>query len=512
MALFIKHGDTLMEFSTATNGEATCAENGFRLHSYYNPSKEAERFCSSAECLFVPRYVLVTEPALSYCVAFLKEKFRNAVLCCIRFSREFEASNSKWDKVFYACGNSQGRNPLLEEELFNFMGDEGISACLFLSWKPSENPFKELYEFSWDAIKKAVLKSRSVLATRTFFSKRWTKNALRFSMFCKKNAFIKNGTSDIVVCASGPSLKADIPFLKKYRERFFLIAVSSALSPLIYNGITPDLCISTDGGYWAKLHLVPLCASKKIPLALPGEASCFASILESASIIPLFYGDGCSEEILKDSGYTGHSAFRNGSVSGTAAYFALSITSGKVFYCGLDLSFSKGFSHIQPNELETRNAATDCRTSTAETRSCLSQINKTSINIYRNWFSSNDFFGRIYRLVETYKHEAELGKIRDVDWSFFDEQTLDYKNREFPQVNEIEKPFDSGQRINFLRDVVIKNISNPEWIKNALPAEVISLERLKDSSKKEMAEKKLQEGMKIFFCDIMKALGKNVAI
>ena len=95
---------------------------------------------------------------------------------------------------------------------------------------------------------------------------------------------------------------------------------------------------------------------------------------------------------------------------------------------------------------------------------------------------------------------------------FFDEQTLDYKNREFPQVNEIEKPFDSGQRINFLRDVVIKNISNPEWIKNALPAEVISLERLKDSSKKEMAEKKLQEGMKIFFCDIMKALGKNVAI
>ena len=83
----------LMEVSTATNGETTCTENGFRLHSSYNPSKEAERFCNTVDCSFHPRYVLVTEPALSYCVPFLKKKFSNAILCCIRFSKEFESTN-----------------------------------------------------------------------------------------------------------------------------------------------------------------------------------------------------------------------------------------------------------------------------------------------------------------------------------------------------------------------------------------------------------------------------------
>ena len=138
-------------------------------------------------------------------------------------------------------------------------------------------------------------------------------------------------------------------------------------------------------------------------------------LLENTEIIPIFYGDGCSEEILKASGYSGHSAFRNGSVSGTAAYFSLSITSGKIFYCGLDLSFSKGFSHTQPNELEKRNSIFDNRTHTSETRNFSSEINTVSINIYKNWFSSNDFFGRIFRLSDNFKYDSELGKIKDVN-------------------------------------------------------------------------------------------------
>ena len=59
---------------------------------------------------------------------------------------------------------------------------------------------------------------------------------------------------------------------------------------------------------------------------------------------------------------------------------------------------------------------------------------------------------------------------------------------------------------------MIRNITNPEWIKNALPAEAIALERCKNLFEKEKIEKRIQEGMKKFFCDIMKALGRNVAI
>ena len=190
----------------------------------------------------------------------------------------------------------------------------------------------------------------------------------------------------------------------------------------------------------------------------------------------------------------------------------MSITSGKIFYCGLDLSFSKGFSHTQPNELEKRNSIFDNRTHTSETRNFSSEINTVSINIYKNWFSSNDFFGRIFRLSDNFKYDSELGKIKDVDWTFFEKQTFDFKSKTKPQIIETQNIFNKEQRINFLRDIVIRNISNPEWIKNALPAEAIALERCKNLCEKEKIEKRIQEGMKKFFCDIMKALGRNVAI
>ncbi|MGN0730086.1 6-hydroxymethylpterin diphosphokinase MptE-like protein [Treponema sp.] len=500
-----------MEFSTARNGERTCCENGFQLHSLYNPTKEAERFCENIECNFNPHYLLVTEPALSYCSSFLRKKFSGAILCCVRFSMDFSSTDECWDKVFHASGEDGKKNTRLEEEIFSFMGDEGISACLFLSWKPSEKAFKELHEFTWNEIKSAVLKSRAVLATRTFFSKRWTRNAIRFSLFTEKTARIQKGTADIVVCASGPSLMQNIPFLKKNRDKFFLIAVSSAAAPLVHYGIEPDLCISTDGGYWAKLHLAPLCALKNIPLALPGEASCFASILCNSAVVPLFYGDGCSEEILKGSGYQGLSAVRNGSVSGTAALLALSLTEGNVFYCGLDLAYTKGFAHVQPNELEKRNAAAENRINTAETRIAACEINAASIAIYRNWFSSFDFQGRIYRLSDHFYYSSRLGKIEDVSWDFFEKRNS-ASGKKMPEIIKSESHFSREKRMNLLRDIIITNMSNPEWIKNALPSETVALERCRTPEETEEQRKKIQEKMKIFFCDIMGALGKGTAI
>ena len=254
-------------FKDTPNGEQACSCNNVRLHSFYNPSKEAERFAETAECQFSPSFILVTEPALSYCVPFLKKRFPNAKLFCIRFTKGFEQSNSKWNKVFYTESNDGTPNKNLSEEIFSTMGEEGIASCLFLSWKASDQAFPETSNYAWDQIKKAVLKSRSVLGTRNYFATRWTKNALRFSLFTKKTATINKGTSDILICASGPSLYSSISFIKKYRKRFFLVAVSSALTPLIHNGIVPDLCISTDGGYYAKKHISFALNRSNIPLA-----------------------------------------------------------------------------------------------------------------------------------------------------------------------------------------------------------------------------------------------------
>lgn len=500
-----------LHFETASDGELSCTAGKFRLHSSYNPSREAERFANSAECSFNPRYILVSGPALSYCAGFLKKRFPGATLCCIRYSSEFHGTDTKWNAVFYAFDKTapEKENAQLSEELFACMGDEGIASCLFLSWKPSELPFKKLNDFAWKEIKKAALKSRSVLATRAYFSRRWARNALRFSLFVKNTAVLLHGTSAAAVCASGPSLKQSIPFIKKFRERFFLIAVSSALSALCRYGISPDLCISTDGGYWAKLHLSFALKNSRIPLALPGEGACFASILSKTPVIPLYYGDGCSQAILQGMNYQGMKAFRNGSVSGTAALLALSLTEGPVFFCGLDLCASKGFFHIQPNELDTKDALSDSRLHTAETRAASAVTGSSSTKIYRSWFSSADFGGRLFRLSDNCKYSSPLGKTADINWNDFERMTEDFRSRRKPSVAEIKTEFNSSERKERLRIIARQNCSNPEWIKSALPAESIMQERAKGTAHEAEVNKKIAAGMELFYDDMLNALGRK---
>lgn len=495
-------------FKDTPNGEQACSCNNVRLHSFYNPSKEAERFAETAECQFSPSFILVTEPALSYCVPFLKKRFPNAKLYCIRFTKGFEQSNSKWNKVFYAESNDGTPNKNLSEEIFSTMGEEGIASCLFLSWKASDQAFPENSNYAWDQIKKAVLKSRSVLGTRNYFATRWTKNALRFSLFTKKTATINKGTSDILICASGPSLYSSISFIKKYRNRFFLVAVSSALTPLIHNGIVPDLCISTDGGYYAKKHISFALNRSNIPLALPGEGSSYASIIDSTTIVPLYYGDGTSEDILMESGFKGLKAVRNGSVSGTALYLAMNLTTGNIYYCGLDLAFSKGFVHTQPNELEKNDARFDCRLRTTETRISSAVLNKGSIDIYRSWFSSTDFHGRVFRLSNKFSFEYDLGEIPDIDWNDFETKTKDFESKIKPGIIETEAENIKTDKIKKLKEICQKNSMNREWIHNAVPSEAVVMERSQGTASYDEAKNIVEEGMKKFLQDITRAIEK----
>ncbi|MCQ2240605.1 6-hydroxymethylpterin diphosphokinase MptE-like protein [Treponema sp.] len=494
-------------YKDTPNGEVACSCNNVRLHSFYNPSKEAERFVLSAECQFNPSYILITEPAISYAVPYLKIRFPKAKICCIRFCNDFDNWNKSFDKIFYAQDNGC-KNQNLSEEIFNYMGDEGTAACLFLAWKASDQAFPDISKFAWDEIKKSVIKSRSILGTRDFFAKRWAKNALRFALFTGKTASIKKGTSDILICASGPSLYGSMEYIKEFRDRFFLIAVSSALSPLIKNGIIPDLCISTDGGFYAKRHISFALKKNRIPLSLPGEGSCFGTIMNEVSIVPLLYGDGISEDILKESGFSGLKAVRNGSVSGTALYLAMNITEGNIYYCGLDLAFSKGFVHTQPNELEICDGRFDGRLRTTETRISASILNKGSIDIYRSWFSSTDFNGRAFRLSRNFNYGNNLGDIRDVNWDFFKENTKNFSSRKKPEIIELKTEKSDNVSVEKLKKICSKNSGSSQWIHNAVPSEAVVMDRTTGTKFHDDSKRKVEKGMKEFLADITRAIEK----
>lgn len=492
-------------FTKSANGEATCSFNSIRLHSAYNPSREAERFVQNVKCDFNPKYILITGAALSYCAVYFRKYFPSALLCTIQFSEDFKPTEKLWNKTFYTTQNDIP----LSEQIFSYMGEEGVVSCFFTAWQPSEKAFPKEHELAWKQIKMSVLKSRNVLATRSFFAKRWVKNTMKFFIALKNINILKKGSSPIIVCASGPSLKTSLPFLSKYRDRYFLIAVSSALYPLVENNIIPDLCISTDGGYWAKHHLAhALVNNTEIPIALSPESACFSKILQSSKIIPLSYGDGISESFIYDQHTPSMPAYRNGTVSGTAAQFALSATDGNVFFCGLDLAPVNGYAHTQPNELEIFNMKSDNRLHTLETRIYPSTRPSASLNIYRSWFATSNFEGRLFRLSDNYKYRNKLGAIEDVNWDFFDNNTQDSSNSK-PEFYQSEYDRDIKERYIQIKKTIDLNIKKAEWIREAVPADYIVYERSLGMDSEESAAKKVQSDMQTFYKDIMRVFPKE---
>ena len=141
-------------------------------------------------------------------------------------------------------------------------------------------------------------------------------------------------------CAAGPSLDKNIQLLKTARKNFFLIAVATALKPLLHNGIQPDVVFSIDpddltinsfdflnesGKYWLVYNpAVP----KAITDEFPGSRLAFDSQVFLA------------EWFIRETGGKGGLG-KVTSVAHSAVQFAQYLGCSPIIMVGQDLSFSK---------------------------------------------------------------------------------------------------------------------------------------------------------------------------
>lgn len=485
----------MLNFENSRTGDLTCSFQGRYLHSKYNPQNEGEKFAQNIEADFSPSCLFILEPALSYSAPFLKKKFPEAEICAIRFTEAFSKSDSLWDKVFYLHKNQIP----LSEQLFNTFGEEKLCASLTFDWAPSKQVFAEDNMEAWKEIKTAIIKARNVITTRAYFSKRWLKNALIFAQNVTHTYKIKKGKAPILLTASGPSLESSIPFIKAFRDSFFLLAVSSSLMPLVKNNIMPDLVISSDGGYWAKKHIDLPNLDKEIPFALECESAVPKKILHEKKIIPLAYEDGIGKGLLDKTGCPYTLSQRNGTVAGTALELALNLTSGNIYICGLDQAPSPAFQHTQPNALENDNAKKDFRLRNKETRVTKSRFNsENALEIYRNWFITNsDYFSkRVFRLSDNFSYSFSLGKISEVNWQYFEnrEKTSDIEKT---AIIKADFKINQQERLEKIQGK-LESMSKTEEFKNEVfPMDTILLKReLAEDKKimlKEAIEKKITE-------------------
>ena len=490
-----------VEFSLSKDGNKTfCADKVF-FHSTYSPEKEAQRFVDSTDFPYNPKIIFFIEPGLSYCAPLLKKRYPVAKIICLRlFDKSISFSDeAEWDAVIPL---DAARLESLNQFLIDTFGEEKLLSSALLIWKPAQNLFEQQIQIFIKEYKQTLEECKTLLVTRQFFEKKWLLNSCSFISNIKKQISKNRIKTEkpVVVCASGPSLKPCIPILKQNTDKLFIICLSSAVPVLLNNSIIPDIVLTTDGGYWAGEHLKELKKHNDITLAAPVEAFIPKVILRKNPVITLKYNDSSSfisNSIIEKSGLNSFEAVRNPTVSGTAFYFANSITTGKVYFLGLDLNGQKGFQHSQPNEIEKDNSIFDTRIKPNTQRNTASYLNSGSLKIYQNWFMglpANET-GRTVRVIDGELKNNSLGNIKDISSTEFE--------KELEQGNCLSKhetfSFEEYSPANKseIFEYILSSLKTQKWQAQLFPADFISINNCISEEEKQKAQERLEEKVKL---------------
>ena len=493
-----------VEFFSAKDGSQSAKANGLSLHSAYNPKSEAERFAQNLEADFIPSCVVLIEGALGYCAPCIRKRFPNAKVGVIRFSNDFSGS----DRLFDFSLPLESR-AALSERLFDILGEENLFQCLFFEWPPSAKIWPEQTKEAWLQIKAAMEKAKSVLATREYFGKRWIKNKILFFTKIRRAAAIEKISRPVLICASGPSLEDAIPSIKKNREKLFVCALSSSIGVLERFKIEPDVCMSADGGYWAKKHLEILEKDfLKSPLILSSESACPSPLFEKKFIVPLCYDDDVlSKKIFDSLGIKYLPGKRNGTVSGSALDLFLEISCGPIFFCGLDLQSGPKNNHARPNALDNESDSKDFRLRPKALRAAKGSLKNPSLEIYADWFSNKSLGGKkVYRIKGAEGFKRSLGQIKDISVEDFARELQGAKDeKEKPAYSmETSELAADGERRKIVKKIFFERAKSENFREELFPADSILERRASGQEEKDKRKKIMEEKTKKLFSELFK--------
>mgnify|MGYP001041630221 CR=1 FL=1 len=91
-----------------------------------------------------------------------------------------------------------------------------------------------------------------------------------------------------ILVSAGPSLNKNMHELKKAKNKAFILAVDTAVKPLLKNGIVPDAFVTIDPD--KPLELIEIEGAEKIPVIAPATAK--YTLLEHQKAKKIFYYDG----------------------------------------------------------------------------------------------------------------------------------------------------------------------------------------------------------------------------
>lgn len=392
------------------------------LHSKREPLKEAQRFVEKIN-VDDGNFIVVYGMGLGFHV---KEIFSNIIskrpetkLLVIEPSfKVFEKAMSLYDfadeisndRVEFAVGMDEEDVREKLSKLFKMYENDAIKVFEFNVYR---RLFPEYFERVDDTMKNALSVGISNYTTVINYIDEWHSNILKNLKHIIKSPGVtdyqgKFSGKPAIVISAGPSLDKNGFLLKKIKGKALLIAVDTAVKPLLSMGIEPDIVISVDSQYANFKHLEGVELPNAYCMCSPIVYPDVCDIFEGRIIFFNFYFQLSVwiEQYLKPNGIL----FTGGSVATVAFDFARKIGADPIVFVGQDLAFTGDYHHCvetYSDKLFFNDLSKD-RTLLQEHRQNIIDSDKTKIK-------EKDIFGRdviSYRVLRDYCKwlEYECGK------------------------------------------------------------------------------------------------------
>lgn len=502
----------------ARSGEPTASFGSLRIHSAYDPDKEARRFLAD-RLMEIPVHsvIIILGAALGYLDRILQEQRPECKIIAIHFDTDLHNAvilRKTPEPEVYRWHPKSGMN--LDNFLFDVLDETSISGLTVLEWPASKQVNPEQFDSAARALATVIRRYTGNISATAAFGRIWIRNSLRNFLEIEKVVIPSKIDQAVVLAASGPSLEKSLDVIRIFRSRIQLWALPSAVPALLNAELVPDMIIASDPGYWAKQHgrYYP----EGIPVAMPLTA--VPPPVWSGGMLLISQGTPGEASLLGDGAWPILEVPSMGTVAATAVEIWKRISNGPLLIAGLDLCWDDLRSHARPHAFDGWLQSGSSRLNPLHNEiwgRAMIQAPKRigrirtgpALQTYLDWFVSNTPKGRVFRLVppDSESVSIPIPGIQESDPDFF---------KSLPAVQLKDKLFEiaappvgKDRRINLIRKLIArwkvqieKSTENPDIITGELmyaldPGGVLDIRRSPIDMRKEAVERHREKAMGI---------------
>jgi len=444
------------------SGEPAALIGQIRIHSSFNPGKEAARFLDTYLKDIKPKTpVVIIGAGLGYLDRELEKVRPESTIIAIHLSeklyqaRVISRSDSHNVKRWYP-GNGQD----IETFLFEALNETSIGGLKILEWPASIRTMPVTAERAAKALSALIRRYSGNISATAAFGKKWIRNSMRNYIELQQVVVPERISDPVVLTASGPSLENTITTLQELKGRFQLWALPSSLPVLLRAGLEPHLIITTDPGFWARFHVRYF--PENIPVAMPLSAA--HGLNPAPPVLLLSQGIPSEKELIGNGKWPYLKIPAVGTVAATAIEIWKRISTGPLVITGLDLCWYDLRSHARPHSFDgwltmqsqrynpMNNILWDRAEKSAPESSGLLRSGP-ALKTYADWFRQNAPFGNIYRLTpsDTETSAIPIPGIPDCGPGLLNDLSIMPVSRSFPSA---PAPEDSIQRNTNIRNLI----------------------------------------------------------